>query len=157
MLRFLTRRKRILSGLVPDWTVLMEVRVPNGRGIKLEFKVDTQADYTAVPLSIAPRIGLDADDIRRNATKISIGTACGGGLTGYLQEVEFALDDDYFGWAQWRGTAAFCEPDPKDHYAGKIGFLEFLKFADAGPEFTLDPVGGFPGRFQCSTRQRSNP
>jgi hypothetical protein len=150
-------RKRIRSGVVPDWTVQMEVRVPNARGFKLDFKVDTQSDYTVIPLSIARRIGLNPDELKRNGTKILIGTACHGRLTGYLQQVEFALDDDFGGWAQWLGTAAFCEPDAKDHYAGKIGFLEFLRFADAGPEFTLDPVAGFPGRFQCSTRQLANP
>jgi hypothetical protein len=153
MLRFVSRPKMLTTGdRVNGWYVQMEIRKKGSPlGARLEFKVDTGADLTVAPLSVAPRLGLNPSDIKRNCQKISIGTASGHSLIAFVQEVEFHLDDDYFGWAERIRKDAFCDSDPAHCCAGKLGFLQFLRFADLGPYFLLDPIVNFPGRVQCST------
>jgi hypothetical protein len=148
MMQFLTQRKILSTGeYVPDWVVSCEIRLPGGSSrIRRDFKIDTQCDRIMVGLPFAARLQLDPQELRRTAPRVRIGTATGGHFLAYLWDVQFRLEDNFGGWAEWTATTAFAEPDPKSCYAGKAGFLQFLRFSDNGPRFSLDPVPGFPGR-----------
>jgi hypothetical protein len=153
MLKFKTLRIGLLCGRkVPEWKVFPFIRSPQTTGVKLALKIDTGADYTVLPASMAPQIGIDPSALRRTRP-YKVSSASTQGLTGYLWPVEFDLQDDYFGFAVWTGDALFCDPDPRVNCAGKVGFLEYLRFSDVGPHFCLDPVPGFPGSHQCTQPQ----
>ncbi len=159
MFRFVARPKLLTTGdRVNCWFIQMEIRKKGSpSGAKLEFKVDTGADLTVVPLSVAPAMGIDPSDLKRNCQKISVGTSSGHSLNAFVEEVQFHLEDDFLGWAEWVGKVAFCDPDPVHCCAGNLGVLQYLRFSDMGPHFHLEPVASFPGHFQCTFQRQRVP
>jgi len=148
MLQFATQRKILSTGeYVPDWIVTCELRKRGeASGVRLDLKIDTQSDRVVVGLDYARTLRLDVGEIRRTAPRVRIRTASSGHFHAYLHDVEILLEDNLGAWAHWKATVAFADPDTKFCYVGKAGFLQFLRFADNGPTFTLSPVPGFPGR-----------
>lgn len=146
MLLFKTLRRQLKTGeRVPIWTVRV-VLSQVGRDESTapeELLIDTGASYTTVPMGMAQDIGLSPPWIRRNCDSITLTVANGVRIIAHLLVVKLRVDDDHGHYAQWLGHVAFCDAVKRAH-AGKSGFLHYLRFADQGPNFSLDPVSAFP-------------
>lgn len=107
--------------------------------------VDTGADETIVPYSVADQIGIQVDDQRRNRA---------GGITGqHLEllagqvELEIIGSDQSFRWSGPVSFAKFESPDDECAILGHVGTLRYFTatFDGERQQGTLTPNRIFPG------------
>jgi hypothetical protein len=101
--------------------------------------LDSGADFTLLPLSVATAIGVDLDMDRIG----TVGGIEGGSLATYSSDVEFELNDGNERY-RWSATVRFAAGN--NMLLGHLGFLEFLiaTLDHHNRTFSLEPGAGFP-------------
>lgn len=103
--------------------------------------MDTGADDTLFPLSVATRLGIDL----RSAPSGKAHGVGGGSFDVSYAEVQVQITDDNQAVAEWSATVAFTQQTLDFGLLGFAGCLEFFRSSfDGENEFaTLDPNVNF--------------
>ena len=147
MLRFRTHPKSLLS--ITHWIKVPIVRArmwdtDPSRFVELPLRVDSGADYTQLPLHVAPRLGISLSALRRSGSLVTFRSSSDHRYNGYLWPIHFGLADDVGAVAEWLGRVAFIEPPAVAALAGIVGFLEFFDYAVRDKWLELEPNDTFP-------------
>lgn len=111
--------------------------------------VDTGADYSLLPTSLAASIGVEL----RPAQGSSVVGVAGHSLGAQVGEVTFILEDGETTLV-WTALALFADAvNVRSSIVGRAGFLEFFTATFDGERSlaTLEPNGRFPGEIVHST------
>ncbi len=102
--------------------------------------LDSGADFTLLPLSVAIATGVDLEMNRAG----TVGGIEGGSLITYPGEVELELNDGTQSY-RWPTTVRFAAGN--NMLLGHLGCLEFFTatFDHRNGTFSLEPNAGFPG------------
>ena len=121
--------------------VMLHVASPSGRFVNVDALVDTGADVSLLPNSMASKLGV----LLPTMPEFSIGSPIGSTTTYRLAEVclELRRPPEIL---RWRTSVGFV--DRKLPYAilGTRGFFEFFRLSYDASQYTfdLDPVGVLP-------------
>jgi hypothetical protein len=131
------------SGLVRRLEVLLGVRGSTAARLVLAL-VDTGADESVLPLSLAESIGVGID----NANKLQA-AGVGGHLIDLLPgsvELEVTNGPESYKWRTIVGFARFEDPDDECAILGHVGALEYFTatFDGEAHQMTLVPNAKLP-------------
>lgn len=107
------------------------------------FRIDSGADDTILPLSMAAALGLDLTNAPTGEAESAAGTT----VRYPIARVTFGISDGVK-FCTWDALVGFVNTPRRTGLAGLAGFLNYFDvelFGD-GHEFTLAPNAAFPGQ-----------
>ena len=118
--------------------VAVTVSVPGKQPVLFDALVDTGADVSLFPLSVADRLGLDLSQ----QPEVTVFAAIGGQCQYRLHEVELELRraPDAF---RWKGSVGFVGREMSYAILGTRGFFQFFDLNYSSSRQTIDiaPAG----------------
>ena len=121
--------------------VAVTVGVPGQHPVLFDALVDTGADVSLFPQSVADRLGLDLSQ----QPEVTVFAAIGGQCHYRLHEVELELRraPDVF---RWKGSVGFVSREMSYAILGTHGFFQFfdLNYSNSGQTIDITPAGDLP-------------
>jgi hypothetical protein len=136
------------SPICPDGVVFRPEARVCVRGITAEailgVLIDTGADHTLLPISIAHRIGARLFEDERDSAR-GVGGHAIAMIPGVV-ELELFSNDGSCTWTTVVAFAEFDRPDDECSILGHAGCLEFFLASFDGPKHTVEliQIGDFP-------------
>jgi predicted aspartyl protease len=143
--RYQTRNStKFHQGIVSRPEILVEIIGP-GRVVSVLALVDTGADLTLLPRSIAAKIGATVDDTIR----WPVGGFGGQAIDASPGEVDLEFQGGGFA-IRWKATIAFVNyPTEAEESSilGHAGFFDFFRviFDGSAKDLEIHPIHTFPG------------